>query len=67
MLSFLRVALVMVSFHRNKTQTKILTLRASWCATELRGILPCLKDIAPGLQVSVWVSEKISQVRRVRV
>lgn len=35
------------------------SLRASWRATELRGILPCLKDIAPGLQVSVWVSAVI--------
>jgi len=44
--------------HSDKTQTETLTLRASRRAAELRGILPCLKDIAPGLHVSVWVSEK---------
>lgn len=35
------------------------SLRASRRAAELRGILPCLKDIAPGLHVSVWVSAVI--------
>lgn len=35
-----------------------LTLGAGGCAAEIGAILLCLENVAPGLRVFVWVSEK---------
>lgn len=48
-----------VSYTFSNIAVLIFPLRASWRAAELRDVLPCLKDIAPGLRVSAWVSAVI--------